>query len=220
MKYMKIFEHIFGFILISLGIVIVITAELGAGPMDAFNYYLSGIISKSNAFFTVGRIAILNGLFAVLLSYVLSKDKKVFISFIFIFIVGNFIDIWIYLFGFFPDDWFISFVSRLILASIGVIILGIGVALTVNSGLPPSPFESLLLVLDKKINNISITKALIDGSYLIVALILGFIYGDILEQIGIFTVVLTLFTGVIVKYFSNHIIRIKSKKGDKSHVIK
>lgn len=208
---MKIFEHIFGFILISLGIVFVLTAQLGAGPMDAFNYYLSEIISKNHPFFTVGRVAILNGLFAVILSYILSKDYKVLISFIFIFIVGNFIDIWIYLFGFVPDTWFISFTSRFLLASIGILILGVGVALTVNTGYPPSPFESLLLVLDKRINNISITKVLIDGSYLIVALILGYIYGDILEQIGIFTVVLTLFTGVIVKYFSKHIIKIKSK---------
>lgn len=208
---MKIFEHIFGFILISLGIVFVLTAQLGAGPMDAFNYYLSEIISKNHPFFTVGRIAILNGLFAVILSYILSKDYKVLISFIFIFIVGNFIDIWIYLFGFVPDTWFISFTSRFLLASIGILILGVGVALTVNTGYPPSPFESLLLVLDKRINNISITKVLIDGSYLIVALILGYIYGDMLEQIGIFTVVLTLFTGVIVKYFSKHIIKIKSK---------
>lgn len=208
---MKIFEHIFGFILISLGIVFVLTAQLGAGPMDAFNYYLSEIISKNHPFFTVGRVAILNGLFAVILSYILSKDYKVLISFIFIFIVGNFIDIWIYLFGFVPDTWFISFTSRFLLASIGILILGVGVALTVNTGYPPSPFESLLLVLDKRINNISITKVLIDGSYLIVALILGYIYGDMLEQIGIFTVVLTLFTGVIVKYFSKHIIKIKSK---------
>lgn len=212
MKYMKILEHIFGFILISLGIVFVLESKLGAGPMDAFNYYLSAIISKNQPFFTVGRIAIFNGLFAVLLSYALSRDKKVLISFIFIFIVGNFIDLWIYIFGFFPDTWFIGFTIRLIVATMGVIILGIGVALTVNTGLPPSPFESLLLVLDKKINNISITKVLIDGSYLIVALILGYIYGDILEQIGIFTIVLTLFTGVIVKYFSKHITRIKSKK--------
>lgn len=208
---MKIFEHIFGFILISLGIVFVLTAQLGAGPMDAFNYYLSEIISKNHPFFTVGRVAILNGLFAVILSYILSKDYKVLISFIFIFIVGNFIDIWIYLFGFVPDTWFISFTSRFLLASIGILVLGVGVALTVNTGYPPSPFESLLLVLDKRINNISITKVLIDGSYLIVALILGYIYGDMLEQIGIFTVVLTLFTGVIVKYFSKHIIKIKSK---------
>lgn len=208
---MKILEHIFGFILISLGIVFVLEAKLGAGPMDAFNYYLSEIISKNHPFFTVGRIAIFNGLFAVILSFILSKDYKVLISFIFIFIVGNFIDIWIYFFDFIPDAWFISFSSRLLLASIGVLILGIGVAFTVNTGYPPSPFESLLLVLDRKINNISITKVIIDGSYLIVALILGYIYGHILEQIGIFTVILTLFTGVIVKYFSKHILRIKSK---------
>ncbi len=210
---MKLFEHIMGFIILSLGIVFVIQARLGAGAIDAFNFYVAELLNDRFPFITIGRIAIINGIFATLLAYLLSKDKKVFIGIIFIFIVGNFIDAWQWLFSFVPEVWFSTFLMRLILASVGVIVIAIGVSFTILSGYPPSPFERLLLVLDKKINNLSVTKIFIDGTYLIFAIILGLIYRDVFNQIGLFTIVLTFLTGFLVKHFSYHINRLKSRKG-------
>jgi len=217
---MKLVEHILGFIILSLGIVFVLSAELGAGSMDAFNYYVSALLSKHISFFTVGRVAILNGMLAIVLSYIITKDYKTIISFIFIFIVGNFIDLWLYLFNFVPDILYETLVARFILASIGVIIIGFGAAITVSTGYPPSPFESLLLALDKKINHLAISKIIIDSTYLLLAFILGFIYQDVFKQIGFFTIVLTLFTGFLVKHFSIQIHKYKHKKGENTNVIK
>ncbi len=211
-KYMKLFEHVMGFIVISLGIIFVINAQLGAGAMDAFNYYLAALLSKYSNFVTLGRIAIVNGTVVMFFTYFLSRDKKVFISFIYLFIVGNFIDMWQWVFNFVPGSIYDSLLERVILASIGVLVVSFGVSMTLLSGHQPSPFESLLVVLDKKINNISITKTLIDGTYLIASFVLGYFYGDIFEQIGLFTIVLTFLTGFFVKHFSNHISRFKSRK--------
>lgn len=210
---MRLFEHIMGFIILSLGIVFVLNAELGAGAMDAFNYYLAELLQDKISFVTIGRIAILNGICVIFLTYFLSKDKKVFISFIYIFIVGNFLDMWQLLFGFVPEEWYATFFLRLLLASVGVIVIAIGVSFTLTSGHMPSPFERLLLELDKKIHNISITKILIDGSYLLLAIVLGLLNGHVFEQIGLFTIVLTFLTGFLVKHFSYHINRFKSRKG-------
>lgn len=217
---MRLVEHIIGFIVLSLGIVFVINAKLGAGSMDAFNYYLTQLIKDDSNIITLGRVAILNGTFAAVLAYLISKDKKVFISLIYIFIVGNFIDMWQWAFNYVPINIYDQLHERLILSSFGVIIISFGVAMTLMSGHRPSPFESLLMALDKKIGNIAITKILIDGSYLIAAFILGFIYGHVFEQIGLFTIVLTFLTGVLVKHFSNQIHRFKSRKGAKENVIK
>jgi uncharacterized membrane protein YczE len=217
---MKLFEHIIGFIILSLGIVLVIAAELGAGSMDAFNYYTNALLANHLSWITLGRVAILNGVFVIFLSFILSGDKKVFISFIWIFITGTFIDFWTLIVGYIPDAFYATLVMKLIFAISGVSIIGFGVALTLDSGYPPSPFEYLLIILDKKIKNIAITKIFIDVTYLVLAIVLGYFYGDIFEQIGLFTIILTLFTGVLVKHFSNQIDKYKLKKGVVKHVTK
>ncbi len=210
---MKLFEHIMGFIILSLGIVFVINAELGAGAIDAFNFYLAELLNDKFSLVTIGRVSIVNGIFVAILGFIISRDKKVFIGIVFIFIVGNFIDMWQWLFSYVPIIWYQTLIMRIVLASLGVVVIAIGVSFTMLSGYPPSPFEKLLMILDKKINNISITKILIDGSYLIVAIILGVLYGNVFSQIGLFTIVLTCLTGFLVKHFSYHINRLKSRKG-------
>ncbi|QWB95286.1 hypothetical protein KHQ89_04775 [Mycoplasmatota bacterium] len=216
---MKLFEHIIGFIILSLGIVLVIAAELGAGSMDAFNFYVNALLSEHVSWLTLGRVAILNGVFVIILGFILSRDKKIFISFLWIFITGMFIDFWTLIVGYIPDAFYATLIMKFVFAASGVAIIGFGVALTLDSGYPPSPFEYLLVILDKKINNIAITKIFIDVTYLILAIVLGYLYNDIFEQIGLFTIVLTFFTGVLVKHFSNQIDKYKSKKGVIKHVI-
>ncbi|MFA6800507.1 MAG: hypothetical protein WCR19_00205 [Acholeplasmataceae bacterium] len=209
---MKLFEHILGFLIISIGIVFVINAKLGAGSLDAFNYYLTELLGKYSNFITLGRISILNGTLVMFLAYMIKKDKKIFISFIFLFLVGNFIDISQWAFSFVSVTLYDALIERFILASLGTIIISFGVSMTILTGYQPSPFEALLLVLDEKIHNISLTKILIDGTYLIGAFILGFIYKDVFEQIGIFTIVLTFLTGILVNHFTKKIYKFKTRK--------
>lgn len=214
MKYLK---HILGFTLISFGIVGIIRAQLGASPMDAFNVFLHMLLQNHGINVTLGTVVFVIGALATLLTYILTKDKKLIFSFIFLMLLSLFVDGWNYLFGLIPEEILSHLAYRIPSAIIVFFIMCFGVALTLTTGLPTLPYERLLLHIDKNINNISISKIFIDGTFFIAAIVLGLILGvDVLfQQVHIMTFVIAFFTGVVVKRFVNIL-----KKGVVVHEIK
>ncbi len=211
---MKYFKHILGFTLISFGIVGIIRARLGASPIDAFNVFLHTILANNGINVTLGTVVFVMGVFATILTYVLTKDKKLIYSFLFLLCLSVFVDGWNYLYGLIPSEILTHMAYRVTSAILVFFIMCYGVALTLLSGLPTLPYERLLLHIDKNIHNISISKIFIDGTFFIGAIVLGLILGieHLFEQVFIMTFVIAFFTGVVVKFFIK-----KIKKGVVNH---
>jgi uncharacterized protein len=190
--------HLLGFITIAFGIVGVIFSKLGAAPIDAFNYFVYLLTPLS-----LGTIAIITGLVISFISYLIERKKDMIVSVIFLFVVGIFIDIWKYLFELIPNEMSINFYFRIPLALISIFIISFGVAMTITSGLPSSPFERLLIIINKKIKNLKLSKILIEATFFVFAVILGLITKKLFEQVHIYTVVLVIFIGPLIEYFVN-----------------
>jgi uncharacterized protein len=198
-----------GFVIISIGIVGIIMSRLGAAPIDAFNYFVYTLTPYS-----LGTIAILTGLLAAAVAFAIEKKKDIWISVAFLFLIGLLIDLWKYLFEMIPQDILTSYYFRVPLAAFSLIIVSYGVSLTIVSGLPSSPFERLLLALTKYTKNLMLTKIAIEGTFLILAIILGILSGQLFEQVHIYTVVLTFSIGPLVSVFMKLSAQHKTKRGE------
>jgi|SRR5690554_592728 len=209
----KAILHIIGFIVIALGIANILTSKLGASPIDAFNYFLYNIVVEIIPIITIGTVIIFTGLVVTLLAFLYNKDKDMVISAVFLIIVGVFVDMWLFILGFIPDQVTSLIVFRILMASVGMLLCAFGVAITILTGFPASPYERLMLVIHKRINNLSLSKIIVEGSFFVLAVILGLLTQRLFEQVHIFTVVMTFMMGILVSMFT-HIIRKKFIKGD------
>ncbi len=70
-----------------------------------------------------------------------------------------------------------------------------------------------MLVINNKVKNLSYSKIIVEGSFFILAVILGLITQKLFEQVHVFTVIMTFMMGILVGIFSN-IYNKKNKKGD------
>ncbi len=209
----KIALHTMGFIVIALGIANILTSKLGASPIDAFNYFLHNIIVTILPDITIGTVIIFTGLFVTLLAFIFNKNKDMIVSAIFLFVVGIFVDMWLFVLGFIPDSLATLIVIRIMMATIGMLLCAFGVAVTILTGLPASPYERLMLVIYGKIKRLAVSKIIVEGSFFVLAVILGLITHRLFEQVHIFTVVMTFMMGILVSMFT-HILKNKFLKGE------
>jgi len=205
----RIIVHMSGFFLISFGIVGIIMSKLGAAPIDAFNYFMYVLTPLS-----LGTWAIITGVFAAVVSFIIDRKKNILISVALLFMIGALIDLWKYLFELLPLSLLESYAFRVPLALFSLIIVSFGVALTLITGLPSSPFERLLLSFNRWIKNLTLTKIMIEGTFLVLAIILGLVTGELLTQVHIFTVVLTFSIGPLVSLFMRWLNQKKLTKGE------
>lgn len=212
-NFKKVVLHTLGFIIIALGIANIITSKLGASPIDAFNYFLHKITLEISANITLGMVIIGTGLVVTFLTYLLNKKKNMIISAVFLLVVGVFVDMWMLVFNVIPDSFFSIMLIRILLATFGMLLCAFGVSITILTGLPASPYERLMLVINDKIHSISISKIIIEGSFLIFAVILGLITKSLFEQVHVFTLVMTFMMGILVSMFT-HLIKNKILKGE------
>lgn len=209
----KIILHTLGFIIIALGISNILTSKLGASPIDAFNYFLHKIVINFIPSLTLGTVIIFTGLVVTLLAFIFNKNKNMIISAIFLFVVGIFVDMWMFILGYIPDQIVNLMMIRILLAISGMLLCSFGVAVTILTGLPASPYERMMLVIHEKINNLAIAKIIVEGSFFLIAITLGLLTQSLFEQVNIFTIVMTFSIGPLVLLFSN-MIKKKYFKGE------
>lgn len=193
--------------MVALGVVGIIFARLGASPVDAFNYFMYVITPLS-----LGTIAILTGLMVALIGFIFNRNKDILLSISFLFIVGMFIDIWKYLFELLPESLFTNLWIQISLSLISLFIIAFGTALTITTGLSVSPYERLMMVIDKKIHSIRYSKMIVEGTFFLLAITLGIMTKLIWTQVNIMTLMMVLFNGPLVQYFQQKILIKKGKE--------
>lgn len=205
----KVLIHLSGFIIVALGISVILHTNVGATPIDAFNYFIVDIVSIP--WFTQGIMTFVTGFTVALISYFAEKGKDVWISIIFLFVVGFFIDLWNMLVDLIPTSLYSPLWIRILLAFVTIFVIAFGVSLTLISGLVTSPFERLLKTMHHKGIPLGLAKIMIEGTFLILAIILGLLTGKLLLQVNAFTIILTLSMGPLIAVFMQKITHKKEK---------
>lgn len=183
LKYLKL---IAGLILCSIGIVTILNSNLGLSPWDVLNQGLNNIFG-----ITLGEANLVVGFFVVLFS-ILLKQPIGSGTIINLLLVGVFIDSCIYL-DFIPKGE--SFIFRVLLLIVGIIIFSYGCYLYISTGMGCGPRDGLMIILTKKTKySLSKIKTVIE----ICALSLGFVLGGF---VGVGTVVSSLCVGPLIQFF-------------------
>lgn len=185
----------------TLGVASLVVAGLGAGPLDAAAYFASVKFGLTQGMWTF----ILNGFLALLLLLFQRKPAIIF-NIVMLIFIGVLIDGWIYLLEkiytiSLPTTLYMTsgMAPALILAIIGFVTIGFGVSVLIHNELVLSPLDEFTVFLSGFTKKYFVAKITIDGSFLILAIILGLI-GDkpLSAQINFFSFIIVFGLGVYI----------------------
>lgn len=173
-----------GQVVVSLGIVLIIKAELGASPWTVFH------IGLTNHFpLRVGQAGQLTGVLVVGISFVVARVKPSLATIMNIIIVGLLID---FLVPIIPKPELLFFRSLYLLG--GILIFGSGAGTYIAAQCGTGPRDSLMMALDKKLD---FQLGLIRNGIELTALTIGYLLGG---PVGIGTICTALGVGPIVEF--------------------
>jgi uncharacterized membrane protein YczE len=199
MKSSKVLLFAIGIIIITFGISLTIKANVGLGAWDAL------AVGESNTFgLTVGTWMIINQAVLLFINAYLLREKPQFLAAITFVLIGALVDFW--LLQVFADWNPQDVVQRWMILVIGIVIIGLGVALYLYAKMPMlNPIDTLMVALKTRFN-VSLMTAKTLGE--LVALVIAFILHG---PINIGTLVITFSVGPVIQFFSKMIERIKNR---------
>lgn len=179
---------ILGLFVCALGMVMTINANIGVAPWDAFHQGLAKVIG-----ITLGTASIGTGFIIVLLDIWLGQPigRGTIINMV---LLGVFIDI-LMLNHLVPI--FQNFLPSLIMLILGMIVNGYGIYIYMSAELGSGPRDGLMVILTKKTGkSVRVIKSIIE----IIVVTIGFFMGG---KVGIGTLILALFGGVVLQFVFN-----------------
>ncbi|WP_370458045.1 YitT family protein [Thalassobacillus sp. CUG 92003] len=185
---MNFFFYVLGILLLTLGISFTIQSDLGTSPFDALLVGLS-----INVGLTVGSWEIIIALIMIASNSLLIKQKPEVLGLVTAFITGISIDMWLFLMAnfFTPDLWF----SKVVYFGIGLVVIGLGTAIYLNTNFAPIPVDRLTLIIKELTRtNIFLSRSFIHLMFLLMAMYFS-------GPIGIGTLLIVCFSGLILNYF-------------------
>ena len=191
MKRLSKTKYIFyglGIFILTLGISFTIQSDLGTSPFDALLVGLSIRIGL-----TVGSWEIIIALLLIFCNSILKRKRPEFLGLLTSFITGFGIDLWLFILHHLitPEQWF----SKVVCFVIGLIIIGVGSAIYLQTNFAPIPVDHLMLIIRELTGmNLFISKTLIYLLFLIMA-------NQFNGPIGIGTILTVCFGGPILNYF-------------------
>lgn len=183
----------------ALGVAFTKHGELGVSPISS----VANVMSIKLDFFSLGIWLIIWNCVLILGQILILRKKfkpiqllQIPLSFLF----GYFTDFGLWLVGFIPAE---SYIMRLVMVFIGIVILGFGVSLSVSANVIMNSGEAFVKVISDTINkNFGNVKIAFDVSCVVLALILSLLFFDFTivgTREG--TIISALCTGLVVKLF-------------------
>ncbi|MFM8651161.1 MAG: YczE/YyaS/YitT family protein [Acidimicrobiaceae bacterium] len=174
---------IFGLALFAIGISLQMNANIGAPPWDVFH---QGVAKQTNI--SVGRIIVITG-FILLLLWIPLKQKPGLGTILNALEIGLVADLALAIIPE-PKNIFV----RIMMASLGIVIVAIGTGFYIGSSLGPGPRDGLMTGLAKRGIPIRVGRTAIEVTVLAVGLLLG-------GQVGVATFAFALGVGPLVHIF-------------------
>jgi uncharacterized protein len=177
-----------GIIILSLGASLTIKANMGVGAWDALNVGLSRIFGL-----TVGTFVIIIGLILLFVNALLLKSRPDYMAVFTFFIIGTLIDFWMLVVfrNFEPNE----FILKLVTLVVGLLIIGLGVAIYLQPKFPLNPIDNFMMGVSKRLG-VSIVVAKTIGE--LIALVLALI---VKGPIGFGTIIVTVGIGPSIQLF-------------------
>ena len=179
----RLVRCIFGLALFGIGISLQMNANIGAPPWDVFH---QGVAKQTEI--SVGRVIVMTG-FILLLLWIPLKQKPGLGTILNALEIGLVADLALAIIPE-PKNIFV----RVIMASLGIVIVAIGTGFYIGSALGPGPRDGLMTGLAKRGIPIRIGRTAIEVTVLVVGLLLG-------GQVGIATFAFALGVGPLVHFF-------------------
>ncbi|MCH5585599.1 YitT family protein [Shimazuella sp. AN120528] len=183
---MLLVQFIFGLLIKTFGLALIIRSHLGTGAWEAFYIGLS-----KNTGLSIGFWIIIIGFFLIWFNAWLWRRKPTYSSFVTIAIVGLFIDWWLGLLEITPY----SLLSQMTMFWIGLFIAAMGASLYLLSNVSPTPIDQLMLALSHRFQ-VSLMSAKTIGELFALVFALA-LHGSI----GFGTVIFTLLFGPLIQFF-------------------
>jgi uncharacterized protein len=176
-----------GLFILTMGVSLIIKSGLGASAWDAL------AVGQSRMFdITVGTAVFINGIVLIALNAIIMKKRPDVLATLTIFVIGLLIDFWllIILSDFAP----VMMVNQFIALGIGILTVGLGVAIYLQAKFPASPMDTLMVAIHTRFGlNLRNSRIISEGF----ALTLAFLFkGDI----GIGTILVTVLLGFVVQF--------------------
>ncbi len=182
---LRILKTTFSMFITAIGIVLMMKANIGLNPWWTFTFGISQIFGIST-----GLVVQIFGLLFITIAYFLGVKPGI-TTVLEMILIGLYID-FLSSFTFLIPD---IFILQVLVSVIGLTILCFGLSLTISTGLGAGPKDSFTIAIMKKTNtNISQIKLIIEGSILIIGIIIG-------GPFGIGTIISTLLTGHLLSTF-------------------
>lgn len=193
---------VIGVFFIGLGIAAAKGSDLGISPVSS----VANVISIKFDFFTVGTWLFLWNCLLIVFQIMILRRGFAPIQFLQIpvsLLLGVFTDIGVALFSFISAE---SYIIRLILVLIGVLLIGFGITLTVISNTVMNVGEAFVDVVSKKTGkNFGTVKVVFDVTCVLCSVVLSLIFFD-------FTVIGTREGTVITALSTGNVVRFLNKK--------
>jgi uncharacterized protein len=192
---LRIVIFFFGLLIMALGIVLLLKANLGATPWDVLHvglYYQLGL--------TIGTWSILVGFIILGVAAIIAKKTPQIGAFLNMVLVGLFIDMYLLLpFLQTPS----GFIGKVMMFIIGIIVMCYGMGFYISANLGAGPRDSLMIALTSrtgwKVRNIRGTMEIfvlflgwllggpVSWGTLVISLIIGPLFGFAMPQCSAFT---------------------------------
>ncbi|MFG6149172.1 YczE/YyaS/YitT family protein [Halobacillus sp. B23F22_1] len=191
----RILFYTMGIIIMTFGIALTIHSHLGTSPFDAL---LVGLFRTFGL--TIGSWEVVVAFTLIIFNAVAEKKKPEYFAIITALVTGFFIDVWV----FSTEGWIApeSPVMQLICLLFGLFFAGLGIAINLQADFAPNPFDRTMLVVRKLTGlNVSLSRALVS----VVLAAIAFLFSG---PIGVGTVIITLFSGVIIHFFMPYVAKV------------
>ncbi|MCY8995168.1 YczE/YyaS/YitT family protein [Bacillus inaquosorum] len=185
---MKYIYYSLGILILSLGISLTIQSGLGTSPFDAVLVGLSEEVGL-----TVGSWEVLISVILLICNSILTRKKPMLLGLITAFITGIGIDLWLFIVKttISPNMW----VSKLICFGIGLVLIGLGTAIYLQTKFASTPIDHLTLIIrDISKRTILFSRTLVYALFLVLAIIFK-------GPIGIGTLLTVCLGGMILHFF-------------------
>jgi uncharacterized membrane protein YczE len=156
----------FGLIVMAFGIVLMIKAELGSAPWDVFHIGLTLQFGL-----TIGTWSIIVGVLIIALTSVLTKSWPPLGALINMFLVGVFIDLFMFVLAWYEPTLLIT---RFVMLVMGILIIGLGIGIYIAPNCGAGPRDSLMLALTQMTGwKVQYVRALMEILVLLAGWLLG-----------------------------------------------
>ncbi len=162
---MKYIYYGLGILVLSLGISLTIQSGLGTSPFDALLVGLSEEVGL-----TVGSWEVLISVILLICNSILTRKKPILLGLITAFITGIGIDLWLFVVKNTIDPN--ALLSKLICFGIGLVLIGLGTAIYLQTKFASTPIDHLTLIIrDLSKRTILFSRTLVYALFLVLAII-------------------------------------------------